>query len=229
MILETRHSIPEILSRQPLFRVLGGMELVALSQATLEYRVRHGEMLFQKGEAARGMHLVVAGQVKLFLPADNGSDKVVLMAGPGDSFGDESAFLDKPYPVAAEACKESIVLLLDKAALIAAVEANAALARAIMARLCTRFCDLVENMETCVQRSSDQRVVHYLTQLAPAQADAFEVRLDTNKQTIASQLNLAPETFSRVLGRLAKAGFIRVHGRTITVMQANALRGYAAG
>jgi CRP-like cAMP-binding protein len=206
MILETRHSIPEILSRQALFRGLGGMELVKLAQATQEYRLGRNERLFQKGHVARGMHILIAGQIKLFLPAENGSEKVVHMAGPGETFGEECVFLNKPHPVAAEASKDSIVLVVDKTALIAMVDSNVALARAMMARLCMRFCDLVENMETCVQRSSAQRVVHYLT-----------------------QLNLAPETLSRVLGRLSKAGHIHVRGRSITVKNAKALLGYVAG
>lgn len=229
MILETRHSIPEILSRQALFRGLGGMELVHLAESTHEYRIARNELLFQKGESARGMHLVIAGQIKLFLPSEAGAEKVVHVAGPGETFGEESVFLNKPYPVAAEASKDSIVLVMDRAALMGMVDSNPALARAMMARLCLRFCDLVENMETCVQRSSAQRVVHFLTQQAPEEeAERFDVRLETNKQTIASQLNLAPETFSRVLGRLARAGYIHVHGRCITVIDAHALRGYAA-
>jgi len=229
MILETRHSIPEILSRQPLFRVLGGMELVRLAESTHEYRIARNEMLFQKGEGAQGMHIVIAGQIKLFLPSEAGAEKVVHMAGPGETFGEESVFLNKAYPVAAEASKDSIVLVVDRGALMATLDANPAMARAMMARLCLRFCNLVESMETCVQRSSAQRVVHYLTQQAPAAADSFEIQLDTNKQTIASQLNLAPETFSRVLGRLAKAGYIQVKGRCIKVVDRQALSSYAAG
>lgn len=68
--------------------------------------------------------------------------------------------------------------------------------------------------------------MHYLVQMAPREADSFDITLDVNKQTIASQLNLAPETFSRVLGRLAKDGCIEVKGRNITVTNLRALRDY---
>ena len=229
MILETRHSIPEILSRQALFRVLGGMDLVRLAESTREFRIDRNELLFQKGEAALGMHIVVTGQIKLYLPSEAGAEKVVHMAGPGETFGEECIFLDKAYPVAAEASKDSIVLVLERGALLAMLDNNPALARTMMARLCLRFCALVENMESCVQRSSAQRVAHFLAQQAPGDVDRFEIHLEANKQTIASQLNLAPETFSRVLGRLAKAGHILVHGRRITVVDRSALSGYATG
>jgi CRP-like cAMP-binding protein len=227
MILETRHSISEILSRQPLFRILSAPELVQLARTATEYRLTKNEMVLQKGDMSEGLHVVITGQVKLYLPSMAGSEKVVRMASPGDTFGEEGVFLNKVCPMTVQAVRDSLLLLLDKQALIEAMERNCVLSSALMNHMCTRLCELVENLETCVQRNSAQRVVHYLMQMAPREAETFDLTLDVNKQTIASQLNLAPETFSRVLGRLAKDGCIQVKGRNITVMNFNALRDYA--
>lgn len=227
MILETRHSISEILSRQPLFRILSGPELGMLARNASEYRLSKNEMLLQKGEVSEGLHVVIAGQVKMYLPSMAGSEKVVRMAAPGDTFGEEGVFLNKACPMAVQAVRDSILLVLEKQALLDAMERNCVLSSALMTHMCTRLCELVENLETCVQRNSAQRVVHYLVQMAPREAESFDLTLDVNKQTIASQLNLAPETFSRVLGRLAKDGCIQVKGRNITVRNLSALRDYA--
>ncbi len=227
MILETRHSISEILSRQPLFRILGSTELNNLARNATEYRLSKNEMVMQKGDVSDGLHVVISGQVKLYLPSMAGSEKVVRMAGPGDTFGEEGAFLNKSCPMAVQAVRDSLLLMLDKQSLIETMERNCVLSGALMTHMCTRLCELVENLETCVQRNSAQRVVHYLMQMAPGEAQTFDLTLDVNKQTIASQLNLAPETFSRVLGRLAKDGCIQVRGRNITVTDLGALREYA--
>lgn len=227
MILETRHSIPEILSRQPPFRVLNGAELGILATGTQEFRVAKHEVLFQKGDCTRGMYLVITGQVKLYLPSQGGSEKIVHMASAGESFGEEGAFIDRHCPVSAQATRDSILLHLDHGVLLRAVERSPILARALLTRLANRMCQLIENMETCVQRNSAQRVVHFLTQNMPTGVDSFAVELEANKQTIASQLNLAPETFSRVLSRLSRDGYIRVNGRNITVVTVRELRDYA--
>jgi CRP/FNR family transcriptional regulator, dissimilatory nitrate respiration regulator len=226
MMLETRHSISEILSRQPLFRLLDGSELSRLAKGTYEYRLGKNEMLFQKGDMPKGMHVVVAGQIKLFLPSSLGAEKVVHMAGPGETFGEEGVFLNNACPLAAQATRDSILLVMEKQALLEALERNCILSTALMSRMCSRLCNLIDNMETCVQRNSVQRVVHYLTQMAPGNADSFELLLDVNKQTIASQLNLAPETFSRVLGRLTRDGFIEVKGRSVKVTNLKTLRDF---
>ncbi len=227
MILETRHSITEILSRQPIFRGLGGADIGRLAESTLEYRTHRQEVLFQKGTPPSGLHLIVAGQVKLFLPSSQGSEKIVRLAQPGECFGEEAVILGKPYPMTAQATRDSILMVVARQPLMNVLADNPALCCEMMTSLATRMHDLIDNMESCTQRSSVQRVAHYLTQLAPSATDNYEIELNANKQTIASHLNLAPETFSRVLSRLAQQGFIQMQGRTIRVSNAEQLRLYA--
>jgi CRP-like cAMP-binding protein len=52
--------------------------------------------------------------------------------------------------------------------------------------------------------------------------------LHSSKQNIASQLNLAPETFSRALGNLTEKSLIKVKGRTISVLNRQLLGAFSA-
>jgi CRP-like cAMP-binding protein len=227
MILETRHSITEILSRQPIFRSLAGRDLAKLAESTLEYRANKNEVLFQKGAQPSGLHLIVAGQVKLFLPSTQGSEKIIRLANPGEIFGEEAVLLDKPYTITAQTTRDSILVMVPRLALMTVLASNPSLCCELMTNLATRMHDLIDNMESCTQRSSAQRVAHYLTQLAPSESESFEVELNANKQTIASHLNLAPETLSRVLSRFAQQGFIQMNGRVIRVANVDQLRLHA--
>jgi len=227
MIMETRRFIPEILSHQGLFRTLGGDELARLARGSYECRIGKNEMLFRKGELPNGVHLVIAGQVKLTWPSSAGVEKIALMVGPGETLGEECVLSRKPSPVSAQANKDSILLIMERQALQETMQRNCALAAAMMARMGERMCRLIENMETCVQRGSAQRVAHFLSQHAPDEAESYDLELDVNKQTIASQLNLAPETFSRVLSKLSKEGLIAIKGRNITLRNLHSLRSFA--
>ncbi len=225
MIQETRHSVAEILSRQPLFRGLSVDELQLIATGSREFRARKHEVLFQKGDMADGMHVLVMGQVKLALPSANGSEKVVHMCGPGSTFGEAVLFLERPYPVSAQATVDSIVLLIAKRTLLEAMDASPQLSRKMLASLSVRLHELLDDMESCTLRSSAQRVVCFLNQSLPAfEEGPYDIHLPASKQTIASQLNLAPETLSRVLGHLADSGLIKVKGRTITVLNCRQLR-----
>ncbi len=229
MILETRHAIDEILSRQPLFRGLSANELAQISAGSREFRVGKNEMLFHKGDAPEGMHVVVMGQIKLSLPSAQGTEKVVHMCGPGHTFGEAVVFLERPYPVNAQATADSIVLLVSRRVLVDSLDSNSMLCRKMLASLSTRLHELLGDMETCMLRGSVQRVVCFLIQSEPpGDEPGFSLSLPVSKQTIASRLNLAPETFSRVLGELSEKGLIQVRGRTITVPDRRALREFTA-
>jgi CRP-like cAMP-binding protein len=227
MVTARRHCIPEMLSHQALFRCLDGDELTLLAHGTVEHRVGRHDFLYQKGEVPHGMHLVISGQIKLTLTSAEGVEKIVLMAGPGETFGEEAVFPGRHSPVTAQANKDSLLLVLDKHAMQATMRINQGLAAALMASMGERMCQLIENLETCVQRSSAQRVAYFLSQRAPEQAISFDLELDVNKSTIASQLNLAPETFSRVLSRLSREGLIDMKGRYITLRNLTSLRSFA--
>lgn len=228
MIQETHHPVAEILSRQPLFGGLSPEELQQIASGCREFRVAKHEVLFQKGDLADGLHVLVMGQIKLAIPSANGMEKVVHMCRPGNTFGEAVLFLDRPYPVTAQAMVESIVLLIARRTLLEALDASPMLSRKMLASLSVRLHELLEDMETCTLRSSAQRVMCFLSQSLPAFAEGpYDIHLPSSKQTIASQLNLAPETLSRVLGHLSEAGLIKVKGRTITILDCQKLRTFA--
>jgi CRP-like cAMP-binding protein len=215
-----------ILARQPLFRGLGEDELAVLAGGTRELRVKRHEMLFHKGDVPEGLFVVVLGQVKLFIPSSQGWEKVVHMEGPGATFGEAVVFMDKPYPISAQANQDSLLLVVSRDALTQAIASSVALCRMMLSSLSVRMHELLSDIEACTLRSSAQRVICYLMQYAPKDMLSYEITLEANKQTIAAQLNLAPETLSRVLAQLSNAGLIQVNGRSVTVLDLTRLRAF---
>jgi len=227
MTTSRHHYLPEMLASQPVFQGLRPEEISSLAQGTCEFSVHRHEILFQKGDVLRGVYLVVTGQIKLALTNQAGVETILEMASTGDTFGEESVLSSLMTPISAQANKDSHLLLVQKQALSEAMRNNADFANRLMANMGTRMCQLIDSLETCVQRSSAQRVAHFLTQRAPERPGSYDVELDVNKSTIASQLNLAPETFSRVLKRLSGEGLINLKGRCITLLDLDSLRAYA--
>lgn len=206
-------STTELLARCAPFDTLPPQALGRLANGARALRVARGEMLMHRGSDPGGCFLVIEGEVKLFLNSSNGAEKILRLAGPGESLCEESAFGSTPQTLTAQATRDSIVLFVRREAIQAAMLAQPEFALALTTRLATRINELVEGMEQCIQRSSTQRVAHYLVQHAEQDTQCPEVRLQCDKQTIASQLNLTPETFSRVLNRLTRDGFILPRGR----------------
>jgi CRP-like cAMP-binding protein len=224
---ENKLDIPQILSRLPLFQKLAPEQVAALETACRERRLAKGEMLFHKGDPAKGFFVVVFGQIKLAFPSSQGNEKVVQILGPQQSFGEAVMFMDRTYPVFAEGLTDSLLLHIGSAPVFALLETDPLFARRMLAGLSTRLHSLVEDVETYSLRSSAQRVVGYLLQQCPASESgeaSFAISLPTSKQVIASRLNLTPETLSRIFHDLSTNGLIGVSGKQITINDVNRLR-----
>jgi CRP-like cAMP-binding protein len=217
------------LFKLPLFLELDEAQLQAIGSSAREMLVDRGEMLFQKGDYAKGFYLVLKGQIKLAFPSISGNEKVVAIVGPGQTFGEAAMFLDHPFPVRAEALMASEVLFLASNVIFKLLEQEPLFARKLLAGLSMRLHQLVQDVEWYSQRSSAQRVIGYLLQRCPENGDDSQpltVDLPTAKQVIASRLNLTPETLSRILHDLSEQGLIDMAGRRIGIPNPRALREY---
>ncbi len=219
-------NIHDILANLPLFRQLGPEDIALLARGCHELRPQRGEIVFQKGDPSNGFYVVAHGQIKLAFPSAHGAEKVVEIIGPGQSFGEAVMFMEKPYPVFAQALADSLLLHISKQALFDAIERDSAFARKMLAGLSIRLHGLIQDVEAYTSLSGAQRLIGYLLQQESGGHGALEVELPASKQVIASRLNLTPETFSRILHHLTEAGLIRVDGRHIVIPDVEALRRY---
>lgn len=226
--------IRTFLSTLPMFQDLSAEELERIAAGTTEVRVSKGQTIFQRGDPCLGLHAVVYGQVKLGFVSPQGSEKVIDLLGPGQSFGEALMFSDRNYVVYAQALADSLLLHISKETIDAEIDADPRLARVMLASLSHRLIGLIQDVEAYSLRSGMQRVIGYILrdvdEHTPQGADdaPVRIRLDANKGVIASRLNLTPEHFSRILGELSHEGAIRVHGAEIEIVDPQRLRRHLA-
>ena len=206
--------IPSLLRRIPLFSELSEEDIQLVTRYTRERQVARGEVLFQRGDLPHGFYFVVSGQVKLAFSSSQGTEKVVEIIGAMQSFGEAVMFMNHPYPVFAEALSETVLVHVGQAVVSELIDQDSTFARKLLAGMAIRLHGLIQDVETYSLRSSTQRVIGYLLQVADNDAPC-EIALPTSKQVIASRLNLTPETLSRIFHDLSDAGLITVQGKRV--------------
>ena len=163
-------------------------------------------MVFHIGDACNEFHVVVTGQVKLFVLSPSGQEKVVELIAPGQSFAEAIMFTDRPYILSAQSLADTLLLTVSKQAVLAEIERDHRFALRMLAGVSRRLHGLVHDVEAYALHSGLQRVIGYLLRdQAIEDCEAGEVRtvsLPVSKATIASRLSLTPEYFSRVLHEL---------------------------
>jgi CRP-like cAMP-binding protein len=216
--------VPRYLSVLPLFNDLSPAELTQIAEGCSLRRLERGDMVFRTGDRCEEFHVVVTGQVKLFVLSPGGQEKVVELISAGQSFGEAIMFTDRPYIVSAQSLADTLLLSVSKRAVHDEIARDHRFALRMLAGLSRRLHGLIHDVEAYALHSGLQRVIGYLLRDQPIEdceaAEARTVSLPVSKATIASRLSLTPEYFSRVLHELADRGLIEIDRREIRIVDA---------
>lgn len=224
--------LPRYLSVLPLFVDLSRDELQRLAAGCHLRRLARGEMIFRVGEPCEEFHVTVTGQVKLFAISPSGQEKVIELVGPGNSFAEALMFTGTAYIINAQALTETLLLTVERHAVVAEIEHDPRFALRMLAGISRQLHRLVSDVEAYALHSGMQRIIGYLLRDQPCDDGTGEcgsqmtVSLPVSKATVASRLSLTPEYFSRVLHDLESAGLVRIDRRDVHILDARRLAAY---
>lgn len=222
-------SVEKNLSRFFMFSELSPEQIGLLAEHCQVVEAARGNYIFNRGDQARGLFLLLSGQLKLGVTSPQGSEKVISIVYPGESFGEAVLFMERQFPVYAQATQDSQLLLVSKQGIFSLLDSDPLVARKMLAGLSVRMHQLVQDIGMLSLQSSVQRFIGYLLQISAQAPNASSVTLPASKTMIASLLNLTPETLSRTMTKLQQLGLIEVNGKDITITDVAKLRNVDMG
>jgi CRP-like cAMP-binding protein len=207
-----------------------------LTDAELEQVASHGQVaewdagqtIFSQGEPCHQFYLVQRGMIKLYRISVDGTEKVMDLVGPKQSFAESAMFTGK-YPLHATAIDPSTVFAFDCKDFMAQMHNNVELCFRLMLSMSQRLHGMINEIDRLTLHSGTQRLAEYLLEQVPE--DVMQspcIRLLVPKLVIASRLGIQPETFSRIMARLRSDGMIETHDDSILLKDLGALRCLAA-
>ena len=218
------HTTLELLRHVPLFNALEEPHLEFIASSCELIKLGRGENVFRRGEPVHNFYYLISGCVKIYAMSKDGSEKVIHLAAPGESFGEAAMFLDTAAPVGTQAVSESIVLALPSVTIFKLIDKNPRIAHLMLGGMSMRMHRLIQEIKAMALQSASERVIGYLLQLCSDQKDSQHIVLPARKVTIASLLNLTPETLSRTMAKLEKQGLITVNSTEVHIPDCDRLR-----
>lgn len=218
----------EVLKNLALFAGLPNQAIIDLLGSSIIHSYPKRTNLFIQGERADRFFVIFSGWVKLYRQAQDGTEAVIQVFGPGESFAEAAMFGDGVYPVGAEIADDARLLEVMNEPFRKHLTADPELLFRMMAALTTRLKGFVHRTEQLTTRTSEQRVAAFLLQFCMSRAgEPVTLRLPYNKHLVAGRLGMKPETFSRALARLRQQG-VSVAGSEIHIVDPSAIALYAA-
>ena len=200
-----------ILAQATFFQGLAPQSRAALAAVCRSRELRKHEQLFREGDRGEGLFLLASGNIQLFKTAPDGSEVVIKIVKPGETFAEVVLFEEDRYPVnalALTACRLYVFLRQDIQQLLGSSDFR----RDFIAMLMRKQRYLTERIRQLSSQDVAARLLAFLReQYGPR--DLMQTTL--SKKAIAAAIGATPETLSRLIPRLKKEKKIVWTGRTI--------------
>lgn len=219
--------MPRFLAKTALFSAMSSEELKRISSACQVRKLQKGELVFRIGEPCEAFHIVIEGEVKLFVTSAAGQEKVIEILSPGQSFAEALMFLEKPYILSAQTLTDVLLVSVSKEGVFNEIVLDARFSMHMLAGISRRLHSLIQDVEGYALRNGMQRLIGYLLRDVELTAGTTcVVTLPASKATVASRLSLTPEYFSRVLHELEDNELIQIDKRDIHILDVQRLVNY---
>lgn len=212
----------DFLATVPLFKSLAPAEVQAFSQLVREKSYPKGSVILFEDDPGDSLFVVRSGRVKVVLVAEDGREVILGILGVGEHFGELSLIDDQPRSAHVVAMEESTLLVLRREDFRRRVEANPAVAWALLMELSRRLRRADDKIGSLVLLDVPGRIARLLLDAAQeGGSDALEKPL--THQTIAHVIGASRETVSRAMREFVEAGWITTERRKIRIADRAAL------
>ena len=165
-----------------------------------------GAVICTQGAPADNYYIVLHGLVKLFRQPAQGAPAIIAIHGPAQAFMEADVLSGGVYTATAEAVSNVRVLRIDARDLRRRIEGDSELALTMLGSASLHLKVLLEHVEKLKTLTGPARLADFILSLAGARTGMAELTLPYEKQLIAGQLGMTPESFSRALAQLRRHG-----------------------
>ncbi len=208
----------EALQSSPLFSVLEGEDLESLARLFVERSVPSDTVLFQEGDPADALYLLLEGKVKVMLTDEEGREVIVSILQRGECFG-EMALLDANGRSAqVMTMAQARLLILPRTDFGDWIGRNPNLAMAIIQQLSRRLRHANHTINNLATQGVQSRVARVLLEAAEPDGDRFVVTDPPTQADIASMVGASRERVNRALRALEEQGALRFEKQRIIIL-----------
>ncbi len=209
-----------------LFAALSNEEFSQLMQKCRYITIDQGTQLFTQKDIVQCFYFLKQGKMKLYRTARDGGEKVIEIIMPEQFFAEALALMPQKtcYPLIAEAITDCHLVSFDTTTFLSILMQSNATCIAVMQDMVRRLHHLLNEIDNLTLHNATYRLINFLLQQVNQHNQ--NLQLSISKQVIASRLSIKPETLSRILSQLSKAGLIIVERKTIQLKDIPALQNY---
>ncbi len=174
-----------------------------------------GAYLFDQGEGAEAVFIVLRGAIALEYVDGAGGIAILRLVRGGELLGCADLFDGHEHLTSARAVEDSLVCTLPASHLVKAMSADGAYALRLLQAAAVESHAFGNFAQRMTSLSVEARVLSLIEELSAARSTFV---LPVSKKDLAFMAGTGPEVLSRTLVKLQRAGAIWMEGNTVTVL-----------
>ena len=221
----------QVLARAGIFQGVPPTTVAAVIKRLRRVEFPPGRTILAQGDPGDYLYIIIAGRVKIGRRTADGSESLLTIMGPSDMFGELSIFDPGPRTLSATAITHVQAVTMDREALLEWIadrpEIAVQLLRVLARRLRRTNNDLADLIFTDVAGRVAKRLLQLAQRFGVQEDGATRVTHGLTLDEIAQLVGAAPDTVDNVLRDFATRGWIRVHDKTVVIIDSERLAGRA--
>jgi CRP/FNR family cyclic AMP-dependent transcriptional regulator len=187
-----------------------------------------GRVIFKEGEPGDTMYIIQKGRVKITKKVDD-VDKILMVLGKGDFFGEMAIIRQTPRTAAATAIDNCELLTFNRTGFVSMISKNTNIAVNIIEKLCLRIEKADNQIRDLAKRDLKSLVISALNDLRRATKQMGEVgpartlNYSEAVRHVAGQISAGSKDVEAEIESLGASGFLRVDGNTLEILKADEL------
>lgn len=216
-----------ILAGSGIFQGVDPSAVRALVAQLQSVEFRRGRRIFGDGEPGERLYIIVEGKVKIGRRTGDGRENLLTIMGPSDMFGELSIFDPGPRTSSATAITDVSAVSMDRNDLKTWIAGRPEIAEQLLRVLARRLRRTNNSLADLIFTDVPGRVAKQLLYLAERfgtpQDGVLAVTHDLTQEEIAQLVGASRETVNKALSDFAHRSWIRIDGKTVTILDAERL------
>ncbi len=219
-------SLVKTLRTVPLFSQLRDTDLERLAPLLVEKEYPKNRVIRFAQDPSDAFYVVISGQVKVMLIAEDGREVVLSLVRAGDFFGETALLDDEPYAASVIAMDDTKLLMLRRDEFRRSIRELPEMSFGLLRALCARLLEADQKIGGLMLLDVSGRVAHLLLELAARDPEEVIRDLPTH-QVIAQMVGSSRETVSRTISAMQSKGHIEVGNGGVRILNRSALESAA--
>jgi CRP-like cAMP-binding protein len=221
------------LARLDVLSSLSDRDREALADVARLQRYAKGRVVVTQGAVTEAAFGVVSGRLRVSISRANGNDATLAILGSGEIFGELGLFQDGSRSARVTAIEETLLLIIEKAECLRALERSSAASLALCRLLAARIRQLADHLDEVTAMPVEQRLARKLVVLAERWGEPLAggvgIGLSLSQRELAELADTSRQSANQCLTKWRRAGIVGSTTKRVVISDLRRLQRCADG